>query len=80
MADKKRVAVLGAGKMGLGIALLFAMKGHEVKVIYVYDDKIRCDARAVIKANLRVLVDNDVVTAEDADAAIDRVGFVDSIE
>lgn len=80
MADKKRVAVLGAGKMGLGIALLFAMKGHEVKVIYVYDDKIRCDARAVIKENLRVLVDNDVIAAEDADAAIDRVGFVDAIE
>ena len=38
MNNKKNIAVLGAGKMGLGIAQLFASKGHQVKVIYVYDD------------------------------------------
>ena len=31
--SKKNIAVLGAGKMGLGIAQLFATKGHQVKVI-----------------------------------------------
>ena len=34
MNNKKNIAVLGAGKMGLGIAQLFASKGHQVKVIY----------------------------------------------
>ena len=78
--SKKRVAVLGAGKMGLGIAQLFATRGHEVKVIYVYDDKIRCDATAVISGNLSVLVENEVLTQQEADEALGRIGFVDTIE
>lgn len=78
--EKKRVAVLGAGKMGLGIAQLFATRGHEVKVIYVYDDKTRCDAAAVIRGNLSVLVENEVLTQQEADAALARIGFVDTIE
>ena len=41
MDNKKKVAILGAGVMGTGIAQTFAMKGHQVKIIYVYDDKER---------------------------------------
>lgn len=37
MADKKKIALLGAGTMGIGIAQMFAQAGHEVKLIYVYD-------------------------------------------
>ena len=58
---KENVSVLGAGKMGLGIAQLFATKGYNVKVIYVYDDKTRYDARAVVEDNLRVLAANDAL-------------------
>ena len=78
--SKKNIAVLGAGKMGLGIAQLFATKGHQVKVIYVYDDKIRCDAAAVVRSNLSVLVENDVMTQQEADDAAARISFVDTIE
>lgn len=77
---KTRVAVLGAGKMGLGIAQLFATRGHEVKVIYVYDDKTRYNAAEVIRGNLSVLVENEVLSQEEADAALGRIGFVDTIE
>ena len=80
MSEKKNVAVLGAGKMGLGIAQLFATSGSQVKVIYVYDDKVRCDAREVIRGNLALLVKNDVLTQEEADAALTRIDFVDTIE
>lgn len=80
MSSKKRVAVLGAGKMGLGIAQLFATQGHEVKVIYVYDDKTRYDAREVIRGNLNVLVENEVMTKEDVPVILDRIGFVDEPE
>ena len=41
MAEKKKIALLGAGTMGVGIAQMFAQAGHEVKLIYVYDDKVR---------------------------------------
>ena len=80
MSEKARVAVLGAGKMGLGIAQLFATRGHDVKVIYVYYDKTRYDSREVIRGNLAVLVENDVLTQAEADAALYRIGFVDTIE
>ena len=80
MSEKARVAVLGAGKMGLGIAQLFATKGHDVRVIYVYDDKTRYDSREVIRGNLTVLVENEVMTQEEADAALEHISFVDTIE
>ena len=77
---KKRVAVLGAGKMGLGIAQLFASKGHQVKVIYVYDDKTRYDAKAVLTENLQVLAENEVLKAEEIPQILERISFVDAIE
>ena len=80
MSNKKRVAVLGAGKMGLGIAQLFATQGHEVKVIYVYDDKTRYDAREVIRGNLEVLAENEALTKEEIPAILNRVSFVDEPE
>lgn len=80
MEAKKRVAVLGAGKMGLGIAQLFATKGYPVKVIYVYDDKIRCDARAVVRENLEVLAKNEALNPEEIPEILGRIDFVDTIE
>ena len=80
MSEKKRIGVLGAGKMGLGIAQLFATKGYQVRVIYVYDDKTRYDAREVIRENLQVLVDNDALDQAEIPAILDRVGFVDEPE
>ncbi|MCI8992420.1 MAG: 3-hydroxyacyl-CoA dehydrogenase family protein [Eubacterium sp.] len=80
MSEKKKVAVLGAGKMGLGIAQLFATKGHEVKVIYVYDDKTRYDSREVIRQNLNVLVRDDVLKENDVPEILGRIDFVDTIE
>ncbi len=80
MSEKKRIGVLGAGKMGLGIAQLFATKGYQVRVIYVYDDKTRYDAREVIRENLQVLVDNDALDGAQIPAILDRIGFVDEPE
>ena len=77
MSEKKNVAVLGAGKMGLGIAQLFAMRGHEVKVIFVTR---RRDVMPTIHGNLNVLVENEVLTEKERDAAEARISFVDSIE
>lgn len=79
MNQKKNISILGAGKMGLGIAQLFATQGHQVKVIYVYDDKVRCNAQEVLRENLEILEKNDVLK-EDIDTIISRIGFVDTME
>ena len=57
MADKARIAVLGAGLMGHGIAQVFALARHQVSI---YDTvKASLDqARARIAANLRDLGDD----------------------
>lgn len=60
MADKKKIALLGAGTMGIGIAQMFAQAGHEVKLIYVYDDKVRARPRKTMEANLNILREEGV--------------------
>ena len=77
---KKNISVLGAGKMGLGIAQLFATKGHDVRVIYVADDKERYDAREVVRGNLNVMVENDVIPASEVETILNHITFVDTIE
>ena len=52
MADKKKIALLGAGTMGIGIAQMFAQAGHELKLNYLYDDKVRAGPRATMEANI----------------------------
>lgn len=63
---KKKIAILGAGTMGVGIAQLFAAAGHEVMLIYVYDDKVRSRPMETMTANLTILRDEGII----GDAAI----------
>ena len=65
LMQKKKIAVLGAGVMGTGIAQTFAAKGHEVMLIYVYDDKLRSKPLETMKGNLDILCQNDVMTEEE---------------
>ena len=55
LMQKKKIAVLGAGVMGTGIAQTFAAKGHEVMLIYVYDDKLRSKPLETMKGHLDIL-------------------------
>ena len=49
------IGVIGGGKMGVGIAQLFATKGYPVTVIYVGNDKERNDSAKNMRANLPFL-------------------------
>ena len=64
MAEKARIAVLGAGLMGHGIAQVFALAGHPVSIF----DTVKASLDQVktrIAANLRDLGDDP--------AAVERV-------
>ncbi|WP_115864392.1 3-hydroxyacyl-CoA dehydrogenase family protein [Halorussus litoreus] len=67
-----RVAVLGAGTMGHGIAQVSAMAGHEVTIRDI-DGEIVADGIDAIEGNLQGGVDRDKVTAEEMAAALDRI-------
>ena len=80
MADKKKIALLGAGTMGIGIAQMFAQAGHQVKLIYVYDDKVRARPRETMEANLNILREEGVQDGGAIPAILDRVSWTESLE
>ena len=80
MENKKKVAVLGAGVMGTGIAQTFAMAGHEVKIIYVYDDKLRAKPLETMESNLRVLAENQALSESRIPEILSKVTCTESLE
>ena len=80
MAAKKRIAILGAGTMGIGIAQMFAAAGHEVMLIYVYDDKERARPVETMTANLSILKEEGILREEEIQPVISRVSFTESME
>lgn len=80
LMQKKKIAVLGAGLMGTGIAQTFASKGHEVMLIYVYDDKLRAKPLEAMKGNLEILCQNNVMTEDEIPEILGRVHFTESLE
>jgi 3-hydroxybutyryl-CoA dehydrogenase len=57
MADKARIAVIGAGLMGHGLAQVFALGGHEVTIYDSVDASLKT-VKERISANLRDLGDD----------------------
>jgi len=67
-----KVAVIGGGTMGNGIAHVFAQHGHEVALIETTAE--RADrALATIKGNLERQVKKEILTAADAQATLARI-------
>ncbi len=68
----KKVAVVGGGTMGNGIAHVFAQSGFDVVLIDQSKDLLD-KALGVITKNLGRLVKKEKITQEDADAALARI-------
>jgi len=68
----EKVAVLGAGTMGNGIAQVFAQHGHSV-VLRDLDDAILMRALAQIEKSLGKLAEKGKIAPEDRDAALGRI-------
>ena len=76
------IAAAGAGRMGRGLAIVFAYAGHQVRLV---DLKPRDDAsawldgaRAEIASTLQMLVDCKMIVAEDKDTIAARIAYVDA--
>ena len=74
-----RVAVLGAGTMGHGIAQVSAMAGHEV-IVRDLEDELVENGLAAIEKNLQGGVDREKVTAEEKKATLERLSGTTSLK
>lgn len=68
----QRVAVIGAGLMGHGIAQVFAAKGFGVSLTDL-DEDILAKAVQSIRANLTLLAENGIGTNDGIDRAMERI-------
>ena len=70
----KRVAVIGAGTMGNGIAHVFAQSGHTVALVDVRSAALE-RAQSTIDRNLDRLVSKERLTAAEKEATLARLTF-----
>ena len=76
--DIKKVAVLGAGTMGPGIAQMFAMGGLAVN-LYTRSEATLEKAKVMLRANLDTFVEEGLLTADQAVQVQARVTFTNSV-
>src|SRR5690625_3622363 len=72
MSQIDRVAVIGAGTMGNGIAHLFAQNGFDVTMIDLDEERLKA-ALETIEANLGRQVRRGTIDDETAKAALGRI-------
>jgi len=66
MADIKKIAVVGAGTMGHGIAQTYAAAGIPTVCIDTFDGAIET-AQKLVEKNIKTLLDAEFITKEEAD-------------
>lgn len=77
--DQNKVAVLGAGTMGPGIATCYAVAGSPVQ-LYTRSEETLRTARRVIGANLELFLQEGLLNKEEAAAALSRITFTTCLE
>ena len=79
LSDIKKIAVLGAGTMGPGIAQIFAMGGYDV-TMWTRSEDTREKAKATLKKSLQTFVEEEMLDADKLEATFNRVGFALTVE
>ncbi len=79
LEDIKKIAVLGAGTMGPGIAQTYAMGGYEV-TMWTRSENTRNKAIASLQAQLKTFAEEGEIKAEDVDAIFNRISFKLTVE
>jgi 3-hydroxybutyryl-CoA dehydrogenase len=69
---KEKVAVIGAGMMGVGIAQIFALAGHAVTLQDAFPEALG-RAPSAMRANLTFLAENGLGRLDDVEPAVARV-------
>ena len=78
LADIKKIAVLGAGTMGPGIAQVYAMGGYTV-TMWTRSESTRDKAIAALKAQLETF-EEEKLLSEPKEAVLGRISFALTVE
>jgi 3-hydroxyacyl-CoA dehydrogenase len=77
--DIKKIAVLGAGTMGPGIAQTYAMGGYQV-TMWTRSESTREKAKTALRTQLETFAAEGEIKAEDVDTIYNRVSFAMTVE
>lgn len=77
--DIKKIAVLGAGTMGPGIAQSFATGGYEVSM-WTRSAATRDKAKSILYSSLQTFAEESLVKESEVDAIFKRVTFYETVE
>jgi len=79
LADIKKIAVLGAGTMGPGIAQTYAMGGYPV-TMWTRSESTREKAKAALKTQLETFAQEGEIAEADVDVILGRIDFALTVE
>ena len=79
LADIQKIAVLGAGTMGPGIAQTYAMGGYRV-TMWTRSEATREKAKKALRTQLETFAQEGEIRAEDVDTIYGRVDFALTVE
>lgn len=74
----EQIVVVGAGLMGHGIAMIFAVEGHPVTLVDI-SEQVLNHAREQIQANLTLLFENGVISARKKETGLDGICFTTNL-
>lgn len=80
--DRERITVIGGGVMGSGIAQVLAVAGHRVNCQDVSAEALSRAREEVAtgRFGVRGAVERGKITADEADAALERLSFTDDLD
>lgn len=76
--ERKKIAVLGAGTMGPGIAITYALGGYKT-VLYSRTQKTLDSAASVVESSLALLTEENVITPVQATDAIQNIEYTTNL-
>ena len=79
LSDIKKIAVLGAGTMGPGIAQMYAMGGYTV-TMWTRSEQTREKAKESLYKSLQTFVEEDLLAADKLEETYARVNFAMTVE
>ena len=79
LEDIEKVAIIGAGTMGAGIGLCFALSGYKIALYDVKSEQLD-KALARIKSSQKILTQEGVISESEAKAAITRIAVAANLK